>query len=363
MFAEKPENGHLRGMGGQHFLPDQGLVLIEGDHRILFALLTEALRHQPIFALVVEGHLHHHGRPEAALLHVLAGQRHRAGAGVVIEMPALVGMGEDCLHALGFEKRRQGGHDGRQMAKGLLIADGKGVPACGWHLGEVQHPRQFPRPRPRIVSRAAKPCGLDAAQIARGAIGDMDRMGAAQQFQQRPKADGFVIGMGHHERDRRIHSAPGAEIAQDGLSLSGAAAKHGLTNGRGLGTICGNAAARALVPRAATGVSGGLIGLAHEIAHGPKADGDHRLPRPIAHDEPRAGLAGGAGEIDDVVPEGLAIRDLHIAQLVDHDRSRRDLKRIARHRLTTPMAQIGRGQRAAAELVPDGFGTDWGLRH
>ena len=62
-------------------------------------------------------------------------------------------------------------------------------------------------------------------------------MGAAQQFQQRPKTNRLVIGMGHHKRDRSIHGDARTEIAQDGLSWFGGAGGHGLTNRLGLGTI------------------------------------------------------------------------------------------------------------------------------
>jgi hypothetical protein len=62
----------------------------------------------------------------------------------------------------------------------------------------------------------------------------MDRMGAAQQLQERPKANGLIVRMGDDKRDRRIHGAARVEIAQDGLGWSGGAGRHELTNGLAL---------------------------------------------------------------------------------------------------------------------------------
>jgi hypothetical protein len=70
---------------------------------------------------------------------------------------------------------------------------------------------------------------MDAAQFSRRAIGEVDGMGAAQQLQQRAKPDGLIIGMGDHERDRRIHDAARAQIAHDVVNRPGDRRRHGLT--------------------------------------------------------------------------------------------------------------------------------------
>ena len=107
------------------------------------------------------------------------------------------------------------------MPEGLLIADGEGVPTPHRHLGEIERPRELPPAGACILGAAAETRRMDAAQITRGAVGDMDRMGAAQQLQQGPKANGLIVGMGDHQRDRGVHKAAGAQIAHDAMGWSG----------------------------------------------------------------------------------------------------------------------------------------------
>ncbi len=219
--AKQAQNRYLRSMSGQHLVAYQRLGLIESDLDIVIALLCETLRHKSMFAFVVKSHLHHDWRVQTTMLHTSASHGDRAGAGVVIEMATLIGMSEDGLDTLRFKVSAKGRRDGGHVAKRVLIADGKGMTPLGANIHKVQHPRELRGARLRMILTVTKARSANAANIAPRAIGEVDRMSAAQQFQQGAKANGFIIRMGHDQRDGRVETPARAEVTHDAMSTSG----------------------------------------------------------------------------------------------------------------------------------------------
>jgi hypothetical protein len=106
------------------------------------------------------------------------------------------------------------------MAEGLLVANGEGMSPLPRNFRKIQRPRQFDGAGLREIQSTAIACRMHAAQIPPRPIGEMDRMGAAQQFQERTQPYGLVIRMRHHKRDWRIHKTARFQIPHDGLGAS-----------------------------------------------------------------------------------------------------------------------------------------------
>ncbi len=122
------------------------------------------------------------------------------GAGVVVRMAALMGMGEEDLRPLQTQARQKGVCDFGELEAGLLVGKVQRLMRDGLHAGESQGRLQFLLPRVAVPGKAGEAVLAAVLLVARCTVGGVQDVRGSETAKARSKSDYLVIGMGKEEQ-------------------------------------------------------------------------------------------------------------------------------------------------------------------